>query len=373
MTAVIKHIRNTTAGLPPAAGNLVAGQLAINTSDANLYTLDALGNVRLLASAAVTANAYTSTNTTNQLVKTINGVSPDSTGNFTLGATKNKLINGRFRLNQYGNPASGAIATFVADRWYMFSNGATVTTATGTTGSDTTYLSWQETSGTGAPYISQSINDVSTLNGQTVTVSFLINVSKGMSFTPSLFQNFGSGGSSTVTLSGTPIAVPANTWTRCQQTFSIPSVVGKTLGTNHYLRFQLATTAAPGTFTALITEVQLEQGPSYTGFGFKDLSVMANECLFYYEAFPGSPFAWSGQVGNTQVPQMTVQYAYKRVNNPTLVASNVSSSGLAAGNPTIASQTNNGARLNLPAGNVLLGAFGTYSFGLTVNAELPTT
>ncbi|QBQ74655.1 hypothetical protein BcepSauron_275 [Burkholderia phage BcepSauron] len=148
--------------------------------------------------------------------------------------------------------------------------------------------------------------------------------------------------------------------------------MGKTLGTNHYLRLQIATAASPGTFTALLSEVQLEFGPQFTGYEFRDLASMLNDCLFYYEAFSGTPFAWSGQVGNGQVPQMTAQYEYKRISNPTLAFSGVSVSNLSSGNPTVASQTNNAVRLNLPAGNQLLGGFGTCSFGMTVNAELPT-
>jgi len=46
MTLKITHKHSTTAGTPPAAGDIDVGELAINAADAELYTKDAAGNVR---------------------------------------------------------------------------------------------------------------------------------------------------------------------------------------------------------------------------------------------------------------------------------------------------------------------------------------
>ena len=46
----------TTAAAAPTAGNLVAGELALNTTDEKLYFKNAAGVVKLLASNATTTN-----------------------------------------------------------------------------------------------------------------------------------------------------------------------------------------------------------------------------------------------------------------------------------------------------------------------------
>lgn len=50
-----------TAAAVPTAGNLVAGELALNTTDEKLYFKNAAGTVKLLASNAVTAPVTTIT------------------------------------------------------------------------------------------------------------------------------------------------------------------------------------------------------------------------------------------------------------------------------------------------------------------------
>jgi hypothetical protein len=72
------------------------------------------------------------------------------------------------------------------------------------------------------------------LANKTVTVSFWAMANSG---TPklgiSLDQAFGSGGSPSANVLGTGVAVTlSTTWTRYSQTFTLPSIAGKTLGTN---------------------------------------------------------------------------------------------------------------------------------------------
>src|SRR5579859_2977028 len=168
---VLLHLRNSTSGLPPAADNLQQGQLAINTADATLWTLSSTGVVKKVGDATFLSKTY---------IQTINGNGPTSAGDVWVTTKRNKLINGRFRVNQRGFPASGAVAGFVADRWYASSAGATFSQGTSTSGPDLWYLVWNETAGTGTPFIQQSINDVSTLSGGVTTVSIYCNPSKTM-------------------------------------------------------------------------------------------------------------------------------------------------------------------------------------------------
>ncbi len=51
---------STTAAATPSAGNLVAGELALNTTDEKLYFKNAAGTVKLLASNASTGATVSS-------------------------------------------------------------------------------------------------------------------------------------------------------------------------------------------------------------------------------------------------------------------------------------------------------------------------
>ena len=55
----IQLYRSSTAAAVPTAGNLVAGELAINTTDEKLYFENASGVVKLLASSAATGGTFT--------------------------------------------------------------------------------------------------------------------------------------------------------------------------------------------------------------------------------------------------------------------------------------------------------------------------
>ena len=48
---------STTAAAAPTSGNLVAGELALNTVDEKLYFKNSAGTVKLLASNAATSGA----------------------------------------------------------------------------------------------------------------------------------------------------------------------------------------------------------------------------------------------------------------------------------------------------------------------------
>jgi len=86
-------------------------------------------------------------------------------------------------------------------------------------------------------YLSQAIERVRRLAGKTVTVSFYAKTAVGTVPKVGLnaLQNFGSGGSPSANAwaltTGTAVTL-STTWTRYTVTLAIPSVVGKTLGTN---------------------------------------------------------------------------------------------------------------------------------------------
>ena len=166
----------------------------------------------------------------------------------------NKFLNSDFGIWQRGtsiNAPDGA-ATFLADRFLVNKNGTggttTVTQQTFTPGSapvagyeGTYFLRYASTvASTGQSFqdLMQKIEDVRQFAGQTVTVSFWAKFATAAQVLPILQQNFGSGGSSIVATVGSNISV-GTTWTRYSQTFAIPSITGKTIGTSSFLEFDI--------------------------------------------------------------------------------------------------------------------------------------
>jgi hypothetical protein len=205
-------------------------------------------------------------------------------------AGKNKILNGDFGVNQRGFTSTGT-SEFHFDRWQGYGTGTTFSAQTFTPGaapvSGYEGRNFYRTAVTGqsaaGDYVlnRQFIEDVRTLAGQTVTLSFWAKAASG---TPNiginLYQYFGTGGSpsSTVEVNGIAQAVTTS-WARYSYTFNIPSISGKTIGTNnnHYLALRmwlsagstyntLSGTTGNQTNTFDIWGVQLEAGSTATAF-----------------------------------------------------------------------------------------------------------
>jgi Carbohydrate binding domain len=198
--------------------------------------------------------------------------------NFAAG--KNKIINGDFGIWQRGtsfsNPSSLA---YLSDRLQIIydGTGATRTVSRQTFTPGTAPVSGYEGSyffrlsqtvaGTGGTYqtISQPIEDVRTLAGQTVTLSFWAKADSSRNISANIVQNFGTGGSSDV-FAGQPINVNLTTnWVRYSGSITIPSISGKTIGTNSFLRAEIGIP----TNTAMTIDIwgwQLEAGSVATAF-----------------------------------------------------------------------------------------------------------
>lgn len=174
--------------------------------------------------------------------------------NYALGnafaAGKNKIINGDMGIWQRGTSfAIGNGTTYSCDRYktYRDGSGATVTVsrqtfATGTApvaGYESAYFLRfnQSVAGTGTTYsaLAQSIEDIRTFAGQTVTFSFWAKADANRNFNFSVQQEFGQGGSSAV-YPGGGIAAVTTSWQRFSFTVNVPSITGKTIGTGSYLQ-----------------------------------------------------------------------------------------------------------------------------------------
>jgi len=196
-------------------------------------------------------------------------------------AGKNKVINGDFGIWARGTSftPTASIGFYTADRWACNrdGSGATVTVsqqsftpgAAPVTGYEAPYFFRfnQSVAGSGGTYnqIVQKIENVQTLAGQTITVSYWMRISSGTaSIANYIQQSFGSGGSSDV-YTNTSSATITTSWQRISFTVTLPSLSGKTIGTGSFLGlgFILPINIIQ---TIDIWGVQLEAGPVATPF-----------------------------------------------------------------------------------------------------------
>jgi hypothetical protein len=193
-------------------------------------------------------------------------------------AGKNKYINGDFNIWQRGTTFTGvAAATYTADRWRTDHDGtgtATVSRQTFTSGAapvagyeNPYFLRHQIASSGTASYfqISQLIEDARTFAGQTITASFWAKADTARTAVWYLEQNFGSGGSGGVLVAYVTFNITTS-WARYSVSFNMPSISGKTVGTNSYLytSFRQGTTSTGGQLD--LWGIQLEAGSVATPF-----------------------------------------------------------------------------------------------------------
>jgi len=227
------------------------------------------------------------------------GTMSDQDGNIRSGR-KNLIINGGFDVWQRGTTFSQS-DEYCADRWNDESSGATITITqqsftlgqTDVPNNPKYYLRWAITTGNDNARIVQKIEGVSTFAGETVTLSYWAKHSSGTLPTgikTSLRQEFGTGGSPSSTLytSGSNISL-SSSWQKFTQTFTVPSVSGKTLGTNNndYLGVALGWQVGSETsaYTIDFANVQLELGSTATEFEHRSYGEELALCQRYYEKF----------------------------------------------------------------------------------------
>jgi hypothetical protein len=161
-------------------------------------------------------------------------------------AGKNKLINGDLRYNQRNFTSVTGIGGYHFDRFVtQASTGSTTTAQTFTPGTAPVagyeainyvqVTSSGQSATTDYTQIAQKVEDVRTLAGQTWTYSFWAKASTG---TPQLAitleQVFGTGGTPSANVQ-TPFGnvTLSTSWQRYSLTGFVPSIAGKTLGTNN--------------------------------------------------------------------------------------------------------------------------------------------
>jgi hypothetical protein len=221
-------------------------------------------------------------------------------------AGKNKIINGDFRVWQRGNSFSlstGAV-TFGPDRWFwVMPGGTTVSRQAFTPGSAPApghegqfYVNTTLTANGQNYEIGQRVEDVRTFAGQRVTLSFWARSTAGAQpLGYALFQNFGTGGSPSSMAQATQVTgsgpyTPSSSWQRYSYTFDLPSISGKTMGTNNdsYLLVRPMQFTNTTTNTSVdIWGVQLEAGSVETPFTTATGTIQGElaACQRYYQRF----------------------------------------------------------------------------------------
>ena len=111
----------TTASAAPTAGNLVAGELAINTNDGILYYKDSSGVVQSIASKAVNSGSFTNLAYTGTLTGGTGVVNlgsgqfyKDASGNVGIG-TSSPATYGRLAVKQSSNAYNGGLSVIRQD------------------------------------------------------------------------------------------------------------------------------------------------------------------------------------------------------------------------------------------------------------------
>jgi hypothetical protein len=234
-------------------------------------------------------------------------------------AGKNKIINGDFGIWQRGTSFGTNVAC--ADRFLTESDGtAPATQQTFTPGTapvagyeGTFFLRQARTASGSFQIITQRIEDVRAFAGETVTVSFWAKADATVTNEPTFRQQFGSGGSTVVQIDGATQTFTTS-WARYSFTVNIPSISGKTIGTNSYLELRFIRIIDALAHTIDVWGVQVEAGSTASPFQTATGTIQGElaACQRYYyrvtaganDQYLGSvvPFSSTGATGYAMLP-----------------------------------------------------------------------
>ena len=200
---------------------------------------------------------------------------------------RNKIINGAFTVWQRGVAFALAAAAYTADRWYvsLIGNVTRESFLPGESELMDNSRYYLKTNPAGSAFIEQRVESVWTLAGKQTTLTFWAKSKiSGSTLSISIVQNFGatltvSAGADVTTVVGTATLTTA--WVKHTLTVTVPSIAGKTVGTDvdDYvaLRFTLPVDDIS------ICNVQWEQGPLATDLELRPYDEELRLCRRFYE------------------------------------------------------------------------------------------
>jgi len=353
---------------------------------ANFPPTSDLGQLFVIAQGALISQYYVTPNTI-YIRRKLSGVWSVWTSELAPG--KNYAVNSAFQIWQAGTtvgPVTGK--NYVADMCYSNSLGSTYTTSQqawpiGQTDVDPLAQFFQRTSVTTSAgagnfcYLEFPMESVKILSARSCTISFY---GRGVPTAPvavSVEQNFGTGGAPSAAV-GT--AAPANvtltgTWARYSVTIAIPSISGKTLGTNGDdflgIRIWLDAGSNFNSITNTLGQqsgqwdfwgVKVEEGTFVTPYSAPSFATELTLCQRYYintnRTTTFAPLTFYGNVTNASQYVASVQFpAIMRSVPGTIVFFNRGNSNFPAATGTVTSITAYSVAENRTASATAVGFF----------------
>jgi len=318
-----------------------------------------------------------------------------SKGMMSFHGRKNAIINGNFDIWQRGTTISvTGSGEYYIDRWKNGSNTNLTASRQSFTPGQTDvpnepsyYARLTRDSVEDEFAVQQAIEDVRTFAGKIVTLSFYARASKTLTGDIQFNQVFGSGGSGTVAVSSQTLNLTTS-WQKFTYTFTLPSISGKTIGTDSNLLLAIAADITTGTISDYfdLAQVQLEEGNVATDFERRTIGEELVLCQRYFEILgkeTGSSTPTIGQAISSTQALGDLQYSYKRI-IPTIAATtasnfgltNATNGGITVTSISFAQITQRFARISfsvasgLSAGNATQMYHGNASAEITIDAEL---
>ena len=198
---------------------------------------------------------------------------------------RNRIINGDISVSQRGtsftNVASG---DYTIDRWKM--NYRAIGNADISQVDNKTYKSLKvlnSNASTQEIIMGTRIEDVTQFNNDSFTLSFFAKASASCTLDTRVFENYGSGGSTTVTVvsAGSQNRTITTSRQRFSITFTTSDMSSKTIGTSNFLEINFSVSLAASAYWEY-DSVQLEQGTSATDFASVPYDVNFRRCQRYY-------------------------------------------------------------------------------------------
>jgi hypothetical protein len=241
-----------------------------------------------------------------------------------LAGLRNKIINGNFDIWQRGTSFNNPTALYIADRWSIDvdNTSASWTIAKATALQDvadqgTTGILRFAVSTVGSMTfadIGQKIENVGTLQNQIATISCYHRFgTTAKSVYMYIEQVFGTGGSASVQTQVIPLQTGSTLtgFTKLSGTITVPSIAGKTIGGNSYLRVVIRIFTPSANDYCDITKVQVESGGASTPFETRPIGLELALCQRYYEITGGGTTAESASFVPTRQDFAAVNTRYQ--------------------------------------------------------------
>jgi hypothetical protein len=250
-------------------------------TDATAVTQAAGNSSKAVANTEFIQNAAVRVDASQSFTQAQRGQARANIGGSILAGFRNKLINGDFDIWQRGTSFAQSAGGYTADRWTSIYAGAPANIThsrqsfpvgqADVPGNPKFFYRITNTSigSVTLQAFEQRIEGVETLSGKQVTLTFFMKASAAFTLEASLcrlYQNFGTGGSPSPQVDNNFVGALSDTavttsWKKFTVTRSLPSIAGKTLGSNgnDYLRLYLALPMTVG-LSIDIAHVSLVEG-----------------------------------------------------------------------------------------------------------------